>query len=282
MMLPVIRQSFAKVNRSLLVLGKRSDGFHELDTLFQTIDFPDTLTFEASDRTEFTCSDPALPVGPENLVLKAVQLLREESGCKRGVRINLEKRIPWGAGLGGASSNAAVTLVAVGKLWGLKLTPGQLESMALRLGSDVPFFLIGGRARGTGRGERLTALPDTPDEPAVLVIPPFPLSTPEVFRALGAGPVKQEPGPEILPDRNDLEAPAIEIAPAVGEYLEAIRATGPLQARMSGSGSCLFGVYGSTSDALRAIGRLISRLRDCRVLAIRTLSRAEYLRRSIP
>lgn len=274
--------SFAKINRSLLVRGKRPDGFHELDTLFSTIDLSDRLTFKKAGTTTLTCSDPALPVGPENLVVKAVRKLQELWGFAGGLEIHLEKRIPWGAGLGGGSSNAAVTLLASARIFSPSVSRESLHPVALELGSDVPFFLLGGSARGQGRGERLRPVASGPDEPLVLLIPPFRLSTPEVFRTLGAGPIQGTPGPTDLPDQNDLEVPAGKLKPEIHRYLRSLLDSKARQARMSGSGSCLFGIYGSPSEADEAARGLSELHPECRFAVTRTVGRTEYEARAVP
>ncbi len=182
----LVAEAFAKVNRSLVVLGKRSDGFHELDTVFQAVGLTDRLTFEESDLLTLDVDDPSIPSGAENLVLRAARALAEAAGVRPRAHIMLEKRIPSGGGLGGGSSDAAVTLFGLSALWELDLPLELLSRVGGELGSDVPFFLHGGTARGLGRGERITPLEDLPPEAVVLVMPPFPVSTPEVFRRLEA------------------------------------------------------------------------------------------------
>src|SRR4051794_30813583 len=145
--------SFAKINWTLRVLGKRDDGYHELYTVFQTVSLHDTLEFEESDEVTLTCDEGAVPTDERNLVLRAAAALRERSGCSTGARINLSKRIPAPGGLGGGSSNAAVALVGLRRLWGLRASDADLHQILASIGSDVPFFLHGGTAVGTGRGE---------------------------------------------------------------------------------------------------------------------------------
>ncbi|HEV8268095.1 MAG TPA: 4-(cytidine 5'-diphospho)-2-C-methyl-D-erythritol kinase, partial [Thermoanaerobaculia bacterium] len=205
--------TFAKVNRSLVVVGKRPDGYHELDTVFQTIDLTDELSFEDADRLTLRVDDPAIPANEENLVLKAATALAGRYGVTRGASIVLSKRIPAGAGLGGGSGNAAGALRGLAALWSLEPTEGELHDLAEGLGSDVPFFLVGGRARGRGRGEVLEALSDGAEEALVVLVPPFPLATPDVYRRVeavsltGSGTKTSLPGSGGAdePDRNDLE-----------------------------------------------------------------------------
>ena len=151
-------KAYAKVNFTLEVLGSRSDGYHEVRTVLQTIDLADTLQFTPGPRLRLECSSPELDAD-DNLVLKAADALRRATGCGKGANISLEKQIPIAAGLGGGSSDAAATLKGLTDLWELDISDGELRSIAATLGSDVPFFLRGGTALGKGRGEQLVCLP---------------------------------------------------------------------------------------------------------------------------
>lgn len=161
----------AKVNLCLEVLGKRSDGYHEVATVMQAIDLADELTVEPSETLSLECNVPALS-GPDNLVLRAASLLRHETGSTDGARITLNKTIPVAAGLGGGSSNAAATLIGLDQLWCLNLSTEDLTRIGTSLGSDVPFFLqSNGTAIATGRGEHIELLSDAPQGWAVLLVP---------------------------------------------------------------------------------------------------------------
>lgn len=287
----VIRlEAFAKVNRSLVVLGRRPDGFHELDTLFETIDLSDRLEFEPADGLELVCSDPSIPSGEENLVVRAALGLAREAGVPPRARITLEKRIPSGGGLGGGSSDAASTLLGLTALWGLDLPIGRLAPLAAELGSDVPFFLFGGRARGTGRGERIEPLPDAPPEPLLLVFPPFGLPTPDVFKALGAPGLTAAGGDDIFaspvpggfPDRNDLEPAAERLRPELGPLRRALLRSGARTARLSGSGSTLFGVFRDLEGARQAGASLADLPPGSRTAVVVTVPRREFARRALP
>ncbi|MBI4296259.1 MAG: 4-(cytidine 5'-diphospho)-2-C-methyl-D-erythritol kinase [Chloroflexi bacterium] len=166
-------QAPAKLNLTLEVLGKRRDGYHEIRSVIQTISLSDTLSFQASDRTEFESDLPEWQA-EQSLVSQAVSLLREMTGCSRGVTIKVDKRIPLLSGLGGDSSDAAATLRGLNELWGLGLSLETLSRSAARLGSDVPFFLHGGTALLGGRGEVVTLLPPLPRIWVVLVVPAIP------------------------------------------------------------------------------------------------------------
>jgi 4-diphosphocytidyl-2-C-methyl-D-erythritol kinase len=163
----------AKINIVLEVLGKRADGYHEIRSLVQAINLCDVLSFELADKTSFECTEPSLQTS-DNLVVQAAELLRKISDYEKGAKIKLEKRIPWGAGLGGGSSDAATTLSALNKLWGLKLTTSDLVELAARLGSDVPLFIHGGTALIQGRGEKVTPLAASMPCWFVLLLPSLP------------------------------------------------------------------------------------------------------------
>ncbi len=164
-------KAYAKINLTLEVLGRRPDGYHEVRTILQTIDLADDLQIDPSTRIDLECSERGLE-GPDNLVWKAADALKEASGCNRGARIRLQKHIPTGAGLGGGSSDAATTLRALNDLWGLGMADDELQPIAASLGSDVPFFLRGGTAVAEGHGERITGLADALQRWLVLAYPP--------------------------------------------------------------------------------------------------------------
>ena len=163
----------AKINLVLEVLGKRDDGYHEIRSLVQTIGLCDVISFELADVISLECSEPSLQTS-DNLVVQAAELLREVTGCQKGVKIKLEKRIPWDVGLGGGSSDGAATLLALNRLWKLKLKTSDLIELAARLGSDIPFFIHGGAALIEGRGEKVTPLAVPVPRRFVLLIPPLP------------------------------------------------------------------------------------------------------------
>ncbi len=182
---PLRYRAHAKINLGLEVLGPRPDGYHEIRTVYQSIGLCDTLEFHpAAGGMALTCSDPTLSTGVDNLVLRAARALQEATGCGKGARIHLAKRIPMQAGLGGGSSDAAATLLGLCRLWRLAPAPELLRDLARALGSDVPFFLVGGTALGAGRGEEVYALPDAP--PMHLLVLPGTAGTPtgEAYRLL--------------------------------------------------------------------------------------------------
>ena len=277
-------EAFAKVNRRLVVLGKRPDGYHELDTIYQTIDLADRLTLEATedDDLRLTTDDPALPVDESNLIVKAARSLKDRFGASRGASIHLSKKIPKGGGLGGGSADAAAALHGLAALWELPATPEALQPVAAAVGSDVAFFLHGGRARGTGRGEKIEPLPDAPDEWIVLLFPAFGMATPDVYRTLDAPPLAPRGASGVFArDRNDLEAAAERLRPELRTLREALLSAGAIAARLSGSGSTVFGLFGNEAEA-RLSASLLEGRKDARPVVARTVSRAEFRRRALP
>jgi 4-diphosphocytidyl-2-C-methyl-D-erythritol kinase len=163
-------RAYAKINLSLEILGRRHDGYHDVLTILQTVDLHDTLTVEPAEEVVLTCDQPTL-INDDNLVLRAARLLQRTTGRTEGAAIHLEKGIPLAAGLGGGSSDAATTLVALSELWGLRMSEANLQNLAAVLGSDVPFFLVGGTVLASERGQTLQPLPDLPEHWVVLVRP---------------------------------------------------------------------------------------------------------------
>lgn len=245
-------RAYAKINLGLRVLRRRADGYHEIRSLLQSIALADELSLEERAGGIELQDEPRLAIPPsENLVHRAAELLCKRAGPAPGLRIELMKRIPMGAGLGGGSSDAAATLVAVNELFGLDLRREELRRLALELGSDVPFFLEGGTCLVSGRGERVRRLPPLPPYHLVLLIPPFPLSTAEVYDALDRmgdeGEKPFEEGPQLL--RNDLERAAVALHPEIQDYRDFLREAAPDFFGMSGSGPTWFAGF---SDRERA------------------------------
>ena len=183
----LVLRTAAKVNLTLEVLGKRADGYHEITTVMQAVDLSDRIILDDADDLELCCGAADLPTDARNLALQAALALRQAAGVARGARIELDKRIPVAAGLGGGSANAAGVLVGLNRLWGLRWSVERLDEIAATLGSDVPFFLRGGAALGTGRGEKVAALPAR-SLALVLVNPRFPSSTAEMYGRLTGKP----------------------------------------------------------------------------------------------
>lgn len=270
-MTPLSAACPAKINLGLRVLGRRADGYHEIVTIFQAIDLEDRLEAAASPALALTCDDPRVPTGRSNLVLRAADALRRlrPEAAGRGARFHLRKAIPAGGGLGGGSSDAAGAILLLDRLWDLRLSAEDRGRVASSLGSDVVFFLSGGTALGTGRGELVTTLPAIAPRPVVLGLPPFGLETPAVYAALsapltpaGAGVtlprlfVKLAEGNDFARATNDLEAPAFALAPELAAFRDALSRSGAEPALLSGSGSSVFGLFrdrGVAAEAARAI-----------------------------
>lgn len=269
-------EAFAKTNLTLRIVGKRPDGYHEIDTLFQTIDVTDVIEASAArSGIDLTCSGIAVPSGEGNLVHRAASLWKERFGVAEGARIRLEKRIPAGGGLGGGSSDAAVTLVLLSRLWRLSPSPRDFAEAGAALGSDVPFFFLGGTARGRGRGEILEPLPDPPPQRLVLVVPPFSIATREVYARWRRAPVPKPAGSVF--GENELASAVLEVNPEMERYRQAISRYFP-DCQISGSGASLIAVE---SDARPdGVESLAAELRGARILRTRTVSRPEYERRS--
>jgi 4-diphosphocytidyl-2-C-methyl-D-erythritol kinase len=284
--------AFAKINLGLRVLGRRPDGYHEISTVFQTISLHDTLTFEAapSGRFELICTDPEIPADETNLVMRAASALRERFGVASGARVWLEKVIPAGGGLGGGSSDAAVALAALATLWGVETDARELAEIGARLGADVPFFLTGGTALGTGTGTDILPLSDAPKMHLCVVTPGVRVSTAEAYGALGAPALTKE---EVLvnlsvsrteadfPDSlcdvtsNDFEAVVVRLHPEIGRAREALAGAGAGRVMLSGSGSSVFGVFESKGEAALA-GAALGAETGWKLFACDTLTRAEY------
>ena len=267
----ICMQAHAKINWALSVCGERPDGYHELDMLMQSIELSDELTFERARRLTLEVDGQRLPGGDRNLVIRAANALNEALGKRMGARITLTKRIPARAGLGGGSADCAAALLALNKLWNLRLPMKTLQQLGLQLGADVPFCLQSGLCRAQGVGEILTPLPGAPSIPLVMLTPGGGLSTPAVFRAWGqcGSPMTPVDVPALaraLSDgdlaraqelaHNDLEAPAIALMPEIGAWIERFRALGADFVRMSGSGSTVFAAFRDETAARAAAAQL--------------------------
>jgi 4-diphosphocytidyl-2-C-methyl-D-erythritol kinase len=245
-----------KVNLYLRVVRRREDGYHELETVFQSIDGGDTLYGASAADLSLRCSDPSLPTDERNLVTRAARLLQKGDAAarSRGAELTLVKRTPSGAGLGGGSVDAAAALALLSRLWGLSLSRAELAGLAARLGSDVPFFLSGGTALARGRGEQLDPLPTAPLW-LVLLRPAVSVSTPWAYQQWAAGPREGPPVEEFIaalrsrsPEavgpllRNDLEPGVAAAMPEIAAARAWLLAQGLCGVRMTGSGSVVFGV----------------------------------------
>ena len=282
-------KAFAKLNLDLRVLHKRADGFHELRTIFQTISLYDTLRIELdfAKRTQIDVSTPIEIV--DNIVVRAANLILEELKLKAWVRFFIDKRIPLGAGLGGGSSNAAAVLLALPALAGKRLPRETLFRFAKTLGSDVPFFLYGGTAAGVGRGTELYPLPDLANHHALVVSTGIHVSTAEAYRSLERALTSPDDSPILrefqtiawtlngsrldqLPLKNDFEEVVFKIHPQLAAVARKLRKLGANPARLTGSGSAVFGVF-SSAEQVREAARSFP---TARTFPVRFLSRRQY------
>ena len=287
----LILQPSAKINLTLHVGPKRSDGYHDLRTLLQTITLHDTLTF-STRRGPFglACRTPGVPSDHTNLVWRAAARLwtaMGREGDPRDAHIKLDKAIPSQAGLGGGSANAAAALVGLNKLWSGRKTRRELMQIGAALGSDVPFFLQGGTALGVDRGQELYPVDDVERMGVIIIKPSFGISTAEAYGWLdtdrASGLAGGAPGQSVemgwpispVPLSNDLMEPVIRRHPGVREMVDACMSRGALGAQMTGSGSAVFGLFPESvaSKAARQLKRP-----DWLVLVARTQTRREAAR----
>ena len=282
--------SFGKINLHLQVIGRRPDGFHDLCTVFQSISLHDTITVSEGSEIELTCSDPSIPVGENNILVRAANNLREEFGHDGGARICLEKRIPAPGGLGGGSSNAAVVLLALRKLWDLDIKLEELHDIAERLGSDVPFFLYGGTALGMGRGERVEPIEDFCEEFMLVVTPDVAVATRDAFNRLKARSLTKQDSERILrlcrfdlesadfkytAFKNDFETTVFATHPEVERVKQTLLDLDADRAMLSGSGGSVFAVFDKEETRQAAMKALDNEV-NWRKFAVATISRNEY------
>jgi 4-diphosphocytidyl-2-C-methyl-D-erythritol kinase len=284
--------AFAKINWSLRVLGKRADGYHEIDTVLQTISLHDTLTFQAADdsRISLWCDDRAIPVDERNLVWRAAAAVQARYGEKHGVRIRLEKRIPVQAGLGGGSSDAAVTLVALAHLWQIEVKGNDLSEIAEGLGADVPFFLFGGAACATGVGKTVSPLVDSAETYLLVLKPSASIATSDAYAALKSPALTTSDSKIILSSsqadefsgklnpkllHNDFEAVAFQLEPEIERAKAALMKSGAQAALLAGSGSAVFGVFENKHAQERAI-QAVELEAGWRVFPCKTVGRSHY------
>ena len=265
----LLYRSYAKINLYLDVLKRRRDGYHNIETIFQTVDLCDELSFaEEPHRIAITCSTPDLDTGEGNLVYKAAALLRGKYAVRQGARIHLEKHIPIAAGLAGGSGNAAAALIALNVLWDLRLPAEILRAHALELGSDVPYCTLGGAALATGRGEQLAPLPPLKSGWFVLLHPPIAVSAARTYnhelmtrneetafagrtRSFRRALRHHARGDFAQLVFNRMETPVFHDFPHLAEAKHRLLEAGCTAAAMSGSGSTLFGVCAAKRDAGR-------------------------------
>ena len=278
-------QARAKINWTLDVVGVLPNGYHDLDMLVQSVTLCDRLTMEDADTCTLrvrTGRGSYVPADENNLVLRAARALQRETGCTRGAAITLKKFIPVAAGMGGGSSDAAATLKGLNVLWGLGLTDDRLEEIGLTIGADVPFCIRGGLQRAQGVGERLTPLALKTPLYLVAFQPCRGLSTREVFTSLHEDGIDDKDRPDndaaqqaLITGNvrqlgrslgNVLEPVSRRLRPQLDEAIRAIEESGAVGARMTGSGSAVFGVYAHAGACKRAAEQLQRTYPACRMM----------------
>ena len=263
-------RAYAKINLLLRILRKRDDGYHELETLFHPIDLFDEIELDATGTAlRCTSDNPALPNDESNLCLRAAGLLQTASGSATGATIRVKKRIPIGAGLGGGSADAAAVLTGLNVLWNTGFSLPDLQRLGLQLGSDVPYFLVGGPAYATGRGEVLAPFDLSLPYWIVVVVPPVSVSTAWAYSVCTPrnepplGPVslrkslQSTDGSQISSALvNDFVGAVSSSYPHVPETVHTLLQAGALHAQMSGSGSSVYGLFSTRETAESAVGKL--------------------------
>jgi 4-diphosphocytidyl-2-C-methyl-D-erythritol kinase len=283
--------SFAKINWTLDVLGRRADGYHELRTIYQTIGLADTVTLSLTETPGVSASSdsPEIPSGADNLAHRAATMFFEAAGLTTsyGANIFIKKEIPAGGGLGGGSGNAATTIVLLGHLTGVRLPDEQLFRLASRLGADVPLFLVGGTVLGVGRGDEVYPLADAPPAHLVVANPGEHVDTATVFRRYGSELTPRNPASIMLsflsalrisasPPMvgNELEQAVVKDHPRVGDARSALLGAGAVRAWMTGSGASVVGIFESAGAAVSAVEQLEERGFWAR--AVETIDRHSY------
>lgn len=260
----------AKINLTLDVLGKRLDGYHEVEMVMQSVELHDSLEFSMADKgIAITVEGADLSPGADNLVYRAAELVRLQGGVNLGARIRLKKNIPVAAGLGGGSADAAATLKALNEMWGIGLSVAELILLGEQLGADVPFCLMEGTVLARGKGEQVLRLPPCPPLGLVLVKPPFGVSTESVYRAFRSGQTVKKPDTRAMIEAirandvsdiaaclgNALESVTTRLHREVAEIKEKLIEAGALGALMSGSGPTVFGLTGDLAAARSVAAR---------------------------
>ena len=265
---PTLVKSFAKINLGLLITGKRSDGYHTLETIFAPINWYDSIEFTAAEEISMSCTNLALPVDDDNLCIRAAKSLQKFAGTQKGISMKLHKEVPFGAGLGGGSSDAATVLRVLNDLWQLNVPAGELHTLAVKLGADVPYFLsMKGLAYARGIGDELEDLGFTLPYYIVTVFPEEHISTVWAYRNFYKRFEREVPDLKKLAGElcllgnkgvfpafeNDFEPAVFDHFPAVRSVKTALLESGSVYASLSGSGSAVFGLFEREDDALGAM-----------------------------
>jgi 4-diphosphocytidyl-2-C-methyl-D-erythritol kinase len=260
-------KAFSKINLGLEVLKKRDDGYHDIRTLFQSISLHDSIEvdFYSSDKIVVNGSDRSISWGKENLVYKAAHIMKEQAMTDKGIHIHVQKNIPAGAGLGGGSSDAAVTLLALNKILGLNLRKDELKEFGKGLGADVPYFFEGGLCIGTKRGDEISLIDDLPNLFCLLVLEGTSVSTRSVYKSFGESLTSRDKESKIIEFlntrelgglENDLEETVFQLHPQIEDAKHLVMKTEPVLSLVSGTGSVVFGLFRSEEKARAAFKRI--------------------------
>ncbi len=277
-------KAFSKINLGLEVLKKREDGYHDIRTLFQSISLHDSIEIQVSPSGTLTLrgSDGSISWGKDNLAYKAALLMRERSLTEPGIQIKVEKNIPVGAGLGGGSSDAAVTLLGLNKMLGLKLKKDELVELGKELGADVPYFLEGGLCVGTGRGDNISIIDDLPTYFCILVLEGTSLSTELVYHSFCESLTSRGKDSKIIQFldtlnlgelENDLEETVFHLHPQLKKAKSLVRKMDPVLTLVSGTGSVVFGLFKTRKKAREALGKIE---KVYPAVLVETLNREQY------
>jgi 4-diphosphocytidyl-2-C-methyl-D-erythritol kinase len=281
----MLLRAFAKINLDLRILGRRDDGYHELRTIFQAIDWYDEILIEPAKHFEF--SAPGTPEDESNLIVRAVRAYEQLAGITANVRIKVTKSVPIGRGLGGGSADAAATFIGLQRIYKRSLPFEEIPTVLRALGSDVPFFTLGGRASGVGRGDEVYKLEDSTDYWLLVVDPDVMINTKEAYswltvpdksNIIGSFCATSGSGCETDVWTNDFEGPVFQRYPQLARIKDELLQAGAYRAALSGSGSAIFGQFQMVSEAARAASLLGSRFR---VKVTKPLPRWEYFQRMV-
>ena len=270
----VIARSFAKINLTLDILGKRNNGYHDIETIMQTVNLFDLIIVDKAPKgIKLSTNISGLPTNEKNIACKAAKMFFDNAHINSGVKMLIHKNIPVGAGMAGGSSNGAAVLVAMNRLFGNPLSEERLLELGARLGADVPFCIKCGTAVATGIGEKLNCIENNPGMPIVVIKPKQGISTSEMYKIIDSAEIPDRPDTEgmlkaleehdfkKIADKlgNVMEAPAIKKCPIIGEIKENLIKVGALGSLMTGSGSAVFGIFETKESADRAVGILSER-----------------------
>lgn len=279
-------RSYAKINLGLEIKETRPDGYHNILTIFQTVRLHDTIIVSHSENTEIVCDDPSIPQGEGNIVFKAAEALKKKCRSNAGARIEIKKKIPSGGGMGGGSSNAAVSLIALNEMWKTKLASVDLAKLGCSIGADVPFFLTGGTALGEEKGDVINPLDDLEVMDVLLAVPDFRVSTAEAYGRTDILLTTKSRTNKIIPFlkrekeisslTNDFELFLFPEFPILEDIANNLNGLGAIKTGVTGSGSVVFGLFPAGAGLEKFVPRLIAKFPAVNFLSTATLGRVEY------